>query len=296
MAPALFLALALMAADTPPAADAPTAAAASASDHGEPLPPGAPTDDYELSAWCYGALGEYLHIYDHVKPDLIEIDKQWGTTVQEDEPYQSDMAAARKELKQLANAVTAAEKASPRPIAQRGVQAIHQGEGIWAPAETKSSRELARAWLSWGLPDRCDSVSRDLLARSVLLGRALNANAGSAIEEDEAAPRSPLQSTIALQPFSAPHVQPNPNPEPAPTPPVAEVIAGPSPPPVAEQTQAAPIQTQPSAEPPTSTVLEAAEPPAQTAAAKPPAQPKPTPTLAPSAAAPPTDQSMEPTL
>ncbi|MEJ0064406.1 MAG: hypothetical protein WDM85_02490 [Caulobacteraceae bacterium] len=84
MITALALSLSLMLADAPPAADT-----------GEPLPPGAPTDSYQLSAWCYGALDEYLAIYDRVKPDLRDIDHMFGTSVVEDEPYHSDMAAAR---------------------------------------------------------------------------------------------------------------------------------------------------------------------------------------------------------
>ena len=88
-APALLLALALMAsAGTPPAGG------------GEPLPAGAPTGDYELTAWCYGALGEYLEVYDRVKPDLRDIDRMFGSSVKnEAEPYSADMSAARKELK-----------------------------------------------------------------------------------------------------------------------------------------------------------------------------------------------------
>src|SRR5579859_8294194 len=101
----LVLALTLMASAAPPPQDG-----------GEPLPPSAPSDSYELSAWCYGALGEYLSVYEKVKPDLRDIDHMFGTSVVEDEPYHSDMAAARDELKMIANSVTQAEKASPRPI------------------------------------------------------------------------------------------------------------------------------------------------------------------------------------
>jgi hypothetical protein len=169
MTPALFLALSLMLTDAPPAEAG-----------GEPLPPGAPTDSYELSAWCYGALNEYLAIYDRVKPDLRDIDNMFGSPVIEDEPYQSDMAAAREELKMIGDAVTDAEKASPRPIAEQGAAAMRQGEAIWSVAEAKPHRDLARAWLSWALPDRCDSNSRELSQRSLLLGKALNFNAAPA--------------------------------------------------------------------------------------------------------------------
>jgi hypothetical protein len=169
--PALLLALTLMAADPAPQAA------------GEPLPPGAPSAEYPLAAWCYGALSEYLDVYDRVKPDLVKIDKMFGTSEpKEREPYAHDMAAARVELKVLGHAVQAAEQASPQPIAPQGVEALNQGRAIWHPAEAKTSRELARAWLSWALPDRCASNARELSAKSALLGKALKYNNPSATD------------------------------------------------------------------------------------------------------------------
>jgi hypothetical protein len=176
MITALALTLALMLADAPsaaaPVAEAPGPPAAT----GEPLPPGAPTDSYQLSAWCYGALDEYLGIYEKVKPDLRDIDHMFGTSVVEDEPYHSDMAAARVEEKMIANSVTEAEKASPQPISEQGAASIKQGRAIWSVAEAKPTRELARAWMLWALPDRCDSNAKELTQRSILFGKALNYN------------------------------------------------------------------------------------------------------------------------
>ncbi|HEY1447738.1 MAG TPA: hypothetical protein VGF33_04335 [Caulobacteraceae bacterium] len=189
-AAAMILALSLLASDaTPPPA-------------GEPLPSGAPQQDYPLAAWCYGALSEYLDVYDRVKPDLITIDKMFGSSVPgEKEPYASDMAAARVELKLIGHAVQAAEQASPKSIAPEGVEAINRGRSIWRPAETKTRRELARAWLSWALPDRCDSNARELASKSALLGKALNYNAPSAT--DAAAPPVPAPAAAAPAPADA---------------------------------------------------------------------------------------------
>jgi hypothetical protein len=175
-----MFALSLMATDaTPPPA-------------GEPLPPGAPTQEYPLTAWCYGALSEYLDVYERVKPDLIAIDKTFGSSVpHEKEPYARDMAAARVELKLIAHAVQSAEQASPSPIAPQGVEAINLGRSIWRPAETKTRRELARAWLSWALPDACDSTARELATKSSLLGRALNYNNPSATDAPAPSPPPP---------------------------------------------------------------------------------------------------------
>jgi hypothetical protein len=160
-----------------------SAGLARAAAEAEPLPASAPTRPYELAAWCYGAMSEYLDVYDRVKPDLRDIDKLFGSSVKnEPEPYASDMAAAREELKVLAQAVTAAEKASAQVISPQGAQAVKMGRAIWTPAEEKTRRELARAWLSWALPDRCDSNAHELAAKSALLGKALKYNTTSATD------------------------------------------------------------------------------------------------------------------
>jgi len=270
MTPALALALSLM------TAGAPAAAATDA----EPLPAGAPSDPYELTAWCYGALGEYLTVYETVKPDLRDIDKMFGTSVIEDEPYQSDMAAARQELKMIGESVTAAEKASPRPIAPIGAEAIREGAGIWSVAESKTRRELARAWLTWALPDRCDVVARQLAARSVLLGKALSYNNGPGASD--AAPSQPLAPEAANAAAAA---------TPEPQPPTQE-----APPPAAALP---PPESQPTAEaaaPPSEPPAEPVRTP-QPAAAEAPSAPSPTEDqAAPPPATASSDQSSEPIL
>jgi hypothetical protein len=177
---------------------------ARAAGEGEPLPSGAPAQPYELSAWCYGAMSEYLAIYDRVKPDLRDIDKLFGSSVKnEAEPYADDIAAARVELKVLAGAVEAAEKASPQVIAPKGIEAVKAGRAIWAPAETHTRRELARAWLSWAMPDRCDSNARELAARSSLLGQVLKYNTPSATDAPAPAPPPADPAPAAASPLPA---------------------------------------------------------------------------------------------
>jgi hypothetical protein len=181
MTAALVFALSLLATDAVPA----SAASADA----EPLPAGAPTQEYPLTAWCYGALSEYLDVYERVKPDLVAIDKMWGSSVKnEASPYAADMAAAREELKVIAEAVEAAEKASPAPIGPEGVMYIQKGRSIWRPAESKTRRELARAWLTWALPDQCNATARELSSKSALLGGALKYNSGAATPAPTNAP------------------------------------------------------------------------------------------------------------
>jgi hypothetical protein len=193
-APAVLLAALLLAtslearqAPPPPASDA--ASKAEAEVDGEPLPNDAPKEPYELAAWCYGAMDQYLIVYSKIIPELRDIDRRFGSSVKnEKQPYADDMAAARDELTVLKGAVVAAEKASIKVIAPDGARAVETGREIWGPAEAHTKRELARAWLSWALPDRCDSNARELTAKSNLLGRALKYNGPSATD----APAQPV--------------------------------------------------------------------------------------------------------
>ncbi|MFO1015499.1 MAG: hypothetical protein U1E50_17240 [Caulobacteraceae bacterium] len=193
----MILGLALMA----------TAPAEGSAPPGEALPPGAPSDPYELTAWCYGALGEYLTIYEQVIPDLQAIDRQFGTSVVEDRPYSADVAAAREAVIRFGKAMEAAEKASARPIAERGAQSIQRGRGIWARAETQPRRQLARAWLYWGVPDACDATAQALYQRSILAAPALayNTQAAPAAAPAPAAPAPEATSEIRM-PATAPGV------------------------------------------------------------------------------------------
>ncbi len=180
---AALLALSVLAAQpavAPPAdaqAAAPAAApAADAADDDEDdndIPATAPKDDYGFVSWCYGALDEYLHIYDEVKPDLKAIDKQFGTPVVEAEPYSADIAEDRKALKRYSAAIETAERASLRPIADQGAADISAGRAMWSAAEAAPRRRLADAWLFWGVPVRCDTVAKRLKSRAALLGQAL---------------------------------------------------------------------------------------------------------------------------
>ena len=38
---------------------------------------GAPTDDYQFVAWCYGALSGYLDLHDEVMPEVTRIESTW---------------------------------------------------------------------------------------------------------------------------------------------------------------------------------------------------------------------------
>lgn len=271
----------------PAATPAPTAPAApAAQEQGEPLPPGVPTDPYELTGWCYGALGQYLQVYEVVIPDLRDIDRMYGSSVQnEAQPYAEDVAEARQALRRFAAAMEAAERASPRPIAPNGARAIQRGRSIWSIAQRGSRRSLARAWLYWGIPDRCDSVARELYARSTLAAPALSYNARGEQSAPEARP-----AAVNLAPITAPLPQTDepiagavmgPPLPPSVTPPRSTVVASapptaaiaqPSPARPSRIVEDAPVSTAPAAAP---------EPAAATASAAPAPAPPPAAAAAP---------------
>jgi hypothetical protein len=212
---AFLIALTLLASDPTPSDSVVTTApsqAAAAAKPAEPappaaeadsdgIPPGAPTDDYGLVGWCYGALGEYLTIYDDIKPDLKAIDKMFGSPVVEAEPYHDDMAEARKAEKRFAAAMEAAEKASPQPISQHGADSIAKGRGIWSVVRLKTRRNLVDAWLFWGVPDRCETTAKTLKTRATLLGQAMAVSVPAV--ETAAKPAPPPESDASPPASSA---------------------------------------------------------------------------------------------
>ncbi len=194
MAAAALLALSLFAtapSQASPAAQAPATVAIQ--DQGsDEIPPGAPTDDYGFVAWCYGALDESLSVYDTVLPDLKDIDAKFGSPVKEATPYADDISDEHKALKRFAAAMEAAERASPQPIAEHGVAAMNLGRSIWDPAKSQPRRQLAHAWLMWGLPNRCEATAKTLKVRATLLGQAMAIGAPKldAPDQHDSPPRS----------------------------------------------------------------------------------------------------------
>ena len=50
---------------------------------------------------------------------------------------------------------------------------MNMGRSIWDPAKAQPRRQLAHAWLMWGLPNRCESTAKTLKTRATLLGQAM---------------------------------------------------------------------------------------------------------------------------
>jgi len=217
MAPiALALALALFL-QAQPAAEAaaqpPADAAAPAEAPQPPYPAGAPHDDYQFVAWCYGNLRGYLDLHDQVMPEVTRIESTYrppGRKLSDDLKVYADLQKeGRAQLKAFQAALTAAEKASLRPINTIGAEALQKGRSIWAPPPGITPARMAQEWMSWALPARCETTAKDLQARATLLGASFRVNA-----EPEAAPEAPSAPPAdALLPNSAPAPADAPPPE-----------------------------------------------------------------------------------
>jgi hypothetical protein len=160
---ASLLALALLTAD---AAPAPAALP------DEPIPVGAPADDYGLVSWCAGALAGHMTLYKQVKPELDALpDPRPKETAALDA---EQTKAGRDYLALYQKATAAAEKASPRPIGERGLAMRRAGYSIWTTARnTADAKARMWTWLSWELPGRCETASERLYEKSLLSAQAL---------------------------------------------------------------------------------------------------------------------------
>lgn len=192
----LALALALFLADQPAAAEAAPAQPApqAAAPEPPPLPTGAPKDDYQLVAWCYGALRGYLELHDEVMPEVTRIEAEFrkpGTRLEDDlKVYADQQKEGQRDLKRFQAALTAAEKASLQPINQLGAAAVRKGRSMWNAGPDITPARKAQEWMSWGLPARCTTTADALATRAKLMGKAFKVNA-----EDEApAPETPPQN------------------------------------------------------------------------------------------------------
>jgi cell division septation protein DedD len=211
MANALLIALAFMGQADQPAAQSPNAP---------------PTDEYGYVAWCYGALGSYISLYDRVMPEVTRIEKAFpgpeGVAAAL-KTYPEIKAQAQKDLKTYSSAITAAEKASPRPISEYGGAQVKRGAAVWGGADTVDKARLAQMWMSWEPPGDCEKRAKALEIKSTILGKALNYNTTSGVTPSTEPPP-------AQEPTPAPAMAtPPPAPEPAPEP-KAEPVAAPTPP------------------------------------------------------------------
>jgi hypothetical protein len=126
-------------------------------------------------------------------PEVTRIEAEFrkpGVTLAEDlKVYADQQKDARKDVARYQRAMTAAEKASMRPINQVGAEAVRKGRSIWNAGPEVTKAQKAQLWMSWSPPARCDVIAKSLEERSMLAGAALRANA----EPEAATPAAPPQ-------------------------------------------------------------------------------------------------------
>lgn len=192
---ALAFALFAQAADATSAEPAQPAPAAE-----DRLPAGAPREDYQFVAWCYGALRGYLDQHDELMPEVTRIETQFrkpGSNVADDlKVYEGMRKDGQAKLKVFQAALTEAEKASVRPLNAVGAQAVKQGRQIWTAGPEVKKAQRAQEWMSWALPARCERTAGALATRAKLMGATFMMNAEPSAE-------------------AAPAPEPAPKPEPA---------------------------------------------------------------------------------
>jgi hypothetical protein len=184
----------------PAAADAPPASESA-------WPTGAPHDDYQLVAWCYGALRGYLDLHDDLMPEVTRIESEFrrpGSKLSDDlKVYSEQQRQARADLKRFQAAMTAAEKASVRPINTIGAAAVIKGRSVWNAGPEITKARMAQEWMSWTLPARCQSTADELQKRATLMGATFKVNT-----EDEAAPAPTEPAPSAEKPADPPAAAP----------------------------------------------------------------------------------------
>ena len=196
----VLLALAKAAPADGPLRTTPVVTPSSAAARTAPTPVRPPEDHYGYVAWCYGALETYLGLYDQVMPDVTRIERAFPSprgAAEDLKIYPQMRAQARKDLVVYRDAIVAAEKASPRPIAPYGAQAMRQGRAVWAATAQMKTTEVARQWMGWSPPAKCDQTAATLTVKSTVLSQALIFNAKSVPERSAAAAPSAVPTSAA---------------------------------------------------------------------------------------------------
>lgn len=188
-----------------PAAEAPQAEAPPPEDR---FPAGAPHEDYQFVAWCYGTLRGYLDLHDQVMPEVTRIETTFrppGRKLSDDLKVYADMQKdGRGQLKTFQSAMTAAEKASLRPINTVGAEAVAKGRSVWQAGPGVTPARMAQAWMSWALPARCETTAKSLHDRAVLMGASFKVNEEPETRAEAAPAEAPAPETPPAETPPAP--------------------------------------------------------------------------------------------
>lgn len=132
----------------------------------DPFPAGAPTDDYGLVAWCYGALSRHMEMRTTVWPEVERIEGEFpepGVPLKDAlASYDQQEKAGQAELDLYTRALDLAEVAHAEGTADRAA-IIQKGRDAWKGADALTAKALAPQWMSWALPGRCGETARKML-------------------------------------------------------------------------------------------------------------------------------------
>ncbi len=132
----------------------------------DPYPAGAPTDDYGLVAWCYGALSRHMELRTKVWPEVERIEAEFpepGVPLKDAlATYDQQEKAGQAELDLYARALDLAEVAHADGAADRAT-VVQKGRDAWKGADALTAKALAPQWMSWALPARCGQTARKML-------------------------------------------------------------------------------------------------------------------------------------
>ncbi|MEO8113375.1 MAG: hypothetical protein ABI655_03265 [Phenylobacterium sp.] len=174
-----------------------------------PIPPGAPREDYPFVAWCYGVLRGYLDMHDEVMPEVTRIERTFHNPqvkLSDDlKVYEDQQRQGRADLKRFQAALTAAEKASLRPINAQGAAAVRKGRATWTAGPDVTPARKAQAWMSWTLPARCPVIAETLETRARLMGASFQVNAEPDAPAPETAPAPAPEAPAAAEAAPAPN-------------------------------------------------------------------------------------------
>lgn len=165
----------------------------------DPLPRGAPSDDYEFVGWCSGALSTHMELYTRVRSELEAISIRWNTLEEDNRTYAAQQIAGRSILAGFDRAMRAAEAASTRNLAPDGRRAIQSGVAMWNQLSGIDARNQAYSWMNWELPERCMRIAGQLESRSLANSALLRSSGAAAISASSTPSSAPIVNPEAPQ-------------------------------------------------------------------------------------------------
>jgi hypothetical protein len=155
-----------------------------------PAETGLPKTDYELVAWCHGALAGQLELEPRARAAMVTVEGKAKVAARAKEDAEMEKAR-RQYLKDYEHALAAAEAASPTPIHRKGVDAELHGYALWTATRNKDPLWLMLDWGMWDPNDiGCSEAAKRLYSRSKLFGEALKESAGGESVADASGPPS----------------------------------------------------------------------------------------------------------